>query len=290
MMKKKKNIITAAACIILLAGIGWVLWGNTALMIQEYTVTSERLPDAFSGFRIAQVSDLHNDVFGKDNARLVDMLSESDPDIIVLTGDLIDSRRTNTAVAVDFARQALQIAPVYYVSGNHESRMIDTFEQLADELEQLGVCVLRDEVVTVEKDGAEIQLIGLDDIGFYYTVYQERLSGMTREELALENISRLRDEEMYSVLLSHRPELMEVYAEGGCDLVFSGHSHGGQFRLPVIGGLYAPGQGFLPEYDGGVYTSGFTSMVVSRGVGNSLMPVRFNNRPEVVVVELQVGE
>ena len=290
MMKKKKNIITAAACIILLAGIGWVLWGNTALMIQEYTVTSDRLPDAFSGFRIAQVSDLHNDVFGKDNARLVDMLSESDPDIIVLTGDLIDSRRTNTAVAVDFARQALQIAPVYYVSGNHESRMIDTFEQLADELEQLGVCVLRDEAVTVEKDGAEIQLIGLDDIGFYYTVYQERLSEMTREELALENISRLRDEEMYSVLLSHRPELMEVYAESGCDLVFSGHSHGGQFRLPVIGGLYAPGQGFLPEYDGGVYTSGFTSMVVSRGVGNSLMPVRFNNRPEVVVVELQVGE
>ena len=289
-MKKKKNIITAAACIVLLAGIGWVLWGNTALMIQEYTVTSDRLPDAFSGFRIAQVSDLHNDVFGKDNARLVDMLSESDPDIIVLTGDLIDSRRTNTAVAVDFARQALQIAPVYYVSGNHESRMIDTFEQLADELEQLGVCVLRDEAVTVEKDGAEIQLIGLDDIGFYYTVYQERLSEMTREELALENISRLRDEEMYSVLLSHRPELMEVYAEGGCDLVFSGHSHGGQFRLPVIGGLYAPGQGFLPEYDGGVYTSGFTSMVVSRGVGNSLMPVRFNNRPEVVVVELQVGE
>ena len=113
---------------------------------------------------------------------------------------------------------------------------------------------------------------------------------MTREELALENISRLRDEEMYSVLLSHRPELMEVYAEGGCDLVFSGHSHGGQVRLPVIGGLYAPGQGFLPEYDGGVYTSGSTKMVVSRGVGNSLMPVRFNNRPEVVVVELQTGE
>ena len=245
-MKKKKNIITAAACIVLLAGIGWVLWGNTALMIQEYTVTSDRLPDAFSGFRIAQVSDLHNDVFGKDNVRLIDKLSESDPDIIVLTGDLIDSRRTNTAVAVDFARQALQIAPVYYVSGNHESRMMDTFEQLADELEQLGVCVLRDEAVTVEKDGAEIQLIGLDDIGFYYTVYQERLSGMTREELALENIGRLRDEEMYSVLLSHRPELMEVYAESGCDLVFSGHSHGGQFR--------------------------------------------FNNRPEVVVVELQVGK
>ncbi len=290
MMKKRKNIITAAACIVLLAGIGWVLWGNTALMIQEYTVTSDRLPDAFSGFRIAQVSDLHNDVFGKDNARLVGKLAETDPDIIVLTGDLIDSRRTNTAVAVDFARQAAEIAPVYYVSGNHESRMIDTFEQLAGELERLGVCILRDEAVTVEKDGAEIQLIGLDDIGFYYTVYPDRLSGMTREELALENISRLRDEEMYSVLLSHRPELMEVYAESGCDLVFSGHSHGGQFRLPGLGGLYAPGQGIFPEYDGGVYTSGATTMAVSRGVGNSLMPVRLNNRPEIVAVELKAGE
>ena len=288
-MKKVNKGLMAAAGAVLLAGIGWVLWGNTALMIQEYTVTSDRLPDAFSGFRIAQVSDLHNDQFGKDNVRLIEKLSESDPDIIVLTGDLIDSRRTNTAVAVDFARQALAVAPVYYVSGNHESRVIDTFEQLADELEQLGVCVLRDEAVTVEKDGAEIQLIGLDDIGFYYTVYQERLSELTREELALENISRLRDEEMYSVLLSHRPELMEVYAESGCDLVFSGHSHGGQVRLPVVGGLYAPGQGFLPEYDGGVYTSGFTSMVVSRGVGNSLMPVRFNNRPEIVVAEIKAG-
>lgn len=290
MMKKVNKVAAFAAGAVLLAGFGWVLWANTALMVKEYAISSKRLPDAFSGFRIAQVSDLHNDQFGKDNVRLVDQLSESDPDIIVLTGDLIDSRRTNPQVAVDFARQALAIAPVYYVSGNHESRMVDTFKQLAAELEQLGVCVLRNQAVTIEEDGAQIQLIGLDDIGFYYTDHQDNVPAGSREERALETIRALRDEEMYSVLLSHRPELMEVYAESGCDLVFSGHSHGGQVRLPVVGGLYAPGQGFLPEYDGGVYTSGLTSMVVSRGVGNSLMPLRFNNRPEIVVVELQAGE
>ena len=169
--------------------------------------------------------------------------------------------------------------------------MIDTFEQLAAALEQLGVCVLRNQAVTIEKDGDKIQLIGLDDdIGFYDTDHQDGAPVGSREERTLETIRALRDEELYAVLLSHHPELLEVYAESGCDLVFSGHSHGGQVRLPVVGGLYAPGQGIFPEYDGGVYTSGFTSMVVSRGVGNSLMPVRFNNRPEIVVAELQVGK
>lgn len=285
-MTKMKKFAMAVAGTVLIAGLGWVIWGNIALMIQEYTVTSDRIPEPFSGFRIAQVSDLHNDVFGQDNCDLLQKLSESEPDIIVLTGDLIDSRHTNPAVAADFARQAIKIAPVYYVSGNHESRMVETFEQLADELEQIGVCVLRDEAVTIEKNGAEIQLIGLDDIGFYVP----DVPGVSREEMALDYIRSLRNPDLYSILLSHRPELMDVYAGGGCDLVFSGHSHGGQARLPVIGGLYAPGQGIFPEYDGGVYQQGNTCMVVSRGVGNSLMPVRFNNRPEIVVVELQSEE
>ena len=283
MMKKKNMKITAAACAVLLAGIGWVWWGNTALMVQEYTVTSSRLPAAFSGYRIAQVSDLHNDCFGENNCDLLQKLAEAEPDIILLTGDLIDSRRTNTAVAVDFTRQVLEIAPVYYVSGNHESRMVDTFEQLAAELEQMGAVVLRNQAITVEKDGAEIQLIGMDDVGFY----SPDDSGTDREEMLLDNIQALRNPALYSILLSHRPELLDVYAGGGCDLVFSGHSHGGQFRLPLVGGLFAPGQGFFPEYDGGVYRQGNTVMVVSRGVGNSLMPVRFNNRPEIVLVELQ---
>ena len=285
-MTKKNKFGLAIAGTVLLAGLGWIIWGNTALMIQQYTVASDRIPEPFSGFRIAQVSDLHNDVFGQDNCNLLQKLAESEPDIIVLTGDLIDSRHTNPTVAADFAQEAIKIAPVYYVSGNHESRMVETFEQLVDELEQMGVCVLRDEAVTIEKNGAEIQLIGLDDIGFYIP----DTSGVSREEMALDYIRSLRNPDLYSILLSHRPELMDVYAGGGCDLVFSGHSHGGQARLPVIGGLYAPGQGIFPEYDGGVYQQENTCMVVSRGVGNSLMPVRFNNRPEIVVVELQSEE
>ena len=285
-MTKKNKFGLAIAGTVLLAGLGWIIWGNTALMIQQYTVASDRIPEPFSGFRIAQVSDLHNDVFGQDNCNLLQKLAESEPDIIVLTGDLIDSRHTNPTVAADFAQEAIKIAPVYYVSGNHESRMVETFEQLVDELEQIGVCVLRDEAVTIEKNGAEIQLIGLDDIGFYIP----DTSGVSREEMTLDYIRSLRNPDLYSILLSHRPELMDVYAGGGCDLVFSGHSHGGQARLPVIGGLYAPGQGIFPEYDGGVYQQGNTCMVVSRGVGNSLMPVRFNNRPEIVVVELQSEE
>ena len=94
------------------------------------------------------------------------------------------------------------------------------------------------------------------------------------------------DESGYTILLSHRPELFETYMDGGIDLVFSGHAHGGQFRLPFIGGLVAPNQGMFPKYDAGLYTDGGTSMVVSRGIGNSIIPFRFNNRPEIVLVEL----
>ena len=94
-------------------------------------------------------------------------------------------------------------------------------------------------------------------------------------------------EDNYTILLAHRPDFFDEYVKSGSDLVLSGHAHGGQFRLPFVGGLYAPGQGFLPEYDSGIYTEGSTSMIVSRGIGNSAFPIRFNNRPEIILVELK---
>ena len=93
-------------------------------------------------------------------------------------------------------------------------------------------------------------------------------------------------ESSYIILLSHRPELFESYVSCNIDLVLSGHAHGGQFRLPFIGGLIAPDQGIFPKYDAGLFTNGSTNMIVSRGLGNSIIPIRFNNRPEVIVIEL----
>ncbi len=233
---KKTRIMLCVISSIFFILLIWTVWGNTALMVSTISISSSHIPAAFSGFRIAQVSDLHNAEFGRNNAELLSLLSESRPDIIVITGDLIDANHTDVGIALGFVQESVRIAPTYYVTGNHEAAS-PQYDTLKAGLEAAGVIVLEDE-----------------------TVYIERVS--------------------------HRPELFETYVDGGIDLVFSGHAHGGQFRLPFIGGLVAPNQGLFPKYDAGLYTDGSTSMVVSRGIGNSIIPFRFNNRPEIVLVEL----
>lgn len=158
---------TAAFCTVsvLLALIIWTVWGNTALMVSTAAISSSRIPPAFSGFRIAQVSDLHNAEFGKDNSTLLRMLSESGPDIIVITGDLVDSTHTDIDTALSFAKEAVQIAPVYYVTGNHEARLTE-YGRLRTGLETAGVTVLEDKTVWLERDGGKIMLIGLSDPDF----------------------------------------------------------------------------------------------------------------------------
>lgn len=263
----KKVILILALCLVL-----WVLWANTAIEVNEWVIESPELPAGFDGFRIAQVSDLHNTEFGDENERLLKLLKEAEPDIIVITGDMIDSRNTDVEIALEFARQAVRIAPCYYVNGNHESR-VPQWQTLRAGLTEAGVTVLTDEKTLLERGGDHVTLIGMQDPDF-----GGDFSGKLRE---------LAVEETYTILLSHRPERMELYAECGADLVFSGHAHGGQVRLPFLGGLIAPHQGWFPEYDSGLYQMDGTAMLVSRGLGNSIIPLRFNNRPEIIVAILK---
>ena len=281
-MKRKNKKILSIISLILITLIGWTLWGNTALEVNEYTIASDRIPGAFTGFRIAQVSDLHNTEFGEGNEKLIELLYQTNPDIIVLTGDLIDSRQTDIEIALEFARQSVQISPMYFVSGNHEAR-VSEYEDLKMGLEEAGVIVLENEKVILEQEGESITLIGLDDPSFKEDYLFGDAASVTQSALTeLQNES-----DGYTVLLAHRPEQFDVYIASNIDLVFSGHAHGGQFRLPVIGGLFAPNQGLFPKYDAGLFSQGNTTMVVSRGVGNSIIPIRFNNRPEIIVVELE---
>ena len=283
MKKPSKKGVPLIVSIALLVGLCvWTIWGNTALEINEYKIMSDKIPDAFSGFRIAQVSDLHNAEFGEDNEKLITMLSQTDPDIIVITGDLIDSRRTDVEIALKFAQQAVRIAPVYYVSGNHEARVME-YEELKKSLMDAGVTMLDNQKVEISREGENITLMGIDDPSF-----QENYLFGDAEGVAKQAISDLQDaSDGYTILLSHRPELFDLYAETGMDLVFSGHAHGGQFRLPFVGGLAAPNQGLFPKYDAGKFTEENTTMIVSSGVGNSIIPIRFNNRPEIVVAQLK---
>jgi len=279
-MKKpnKKTILIVSVLVILALGI-WTLWGNTALEVNGYEIMSDKIPDAFTGFRIAQVSDLHNKYFGEGYGQLLTLLSQINPDIIVVTGDLIDSRETDLDVALEFAWQAGKIARVYFVSGNHEAR-VPEYEDLKIGLVKAGVVILENQKVEITREGESITLMGIDDPSFQ----EDYLFGES-ESVARQAIEDLQNEsDGYTVLLSHRPELFDLYVDTGIDLVFSGHAHGGQFRLPFIGGLVAPNQGLFPKYDAGQFTEDNTTMIVSRGVGNSIIPIRFNNRPEIVLV------
>ena len=276
----KKWIRAVILLVVLLLGVWWVLWANTALEVTEYSINSSEIPEGFDGFRIAQVSDLHNTEFGENNEKLLQMLRAAEPDIIAITGDLVDSRRTDLKVAIDFLREAVKIAPCYYVTGNHESR-IEEFAELEKQMIEIGVILLRNDSRLLEREGDRLQLMGVDDCSFHPE------SNGNLQVLAMEEEINRMQSDAYTVLLSHRPELAVVYDRYDVELVLSGHAHGGQFRLPLIGGLYAPDQGFFPKYTAGIYEMTDMTMVVSRGLGNSAFPLRFNNRPEIVVVTLK---
>lgn len=259
-----------------------IIYDNFKLDKTEYTIESNTLPEAFNGFKIIHISDLHNTKFGEDNEKLLKIIKEQKPDAVFVTGDTIDGFYTNIQIPINLFKEILKICDIYFIVGNHESRAdVDTFRQFLQSLYEIGVKVLKDEATYIIKNDEKIQVIGLNDASLYKTDYDENY----KEEIT-EVINELNDKENFSILLSHHPELFPEYSKTNVDLVFSGHAHGGQFRLPIIGGIIAPNQGLFPEYDAGIFNENNTTMVVSRGLGNSIVPVRINNSPEVVIVTL----
>ena len=246
-------------------GLLYLLWENTHFVITEYEYRNSRVPREMDGLKILHISDLHNQSFGKENSRLLKAARECGADVIMITGDLIDSSFTDTAKALSFVRGLVDIAPVYYCMGNHESRMKPgELRKLLAELSHMGVCVLVDGSVPF---------------------YGGTLVGMKPASGRKHTLRRLvkgKDPEEFILLMSHKPHYFENYLEA--DLVLSGHAHGGQIRLPGIGGMFAPGQSWFPEYTEGLYTMENTTMLVSRGIGNSHRIPRIFNFPELVLL------
>lgn len=281
MMKTRKKFTMLAIVTVLILLIIWIAYGNTDLEIYKYNVKSEDIPSEFDNFRIVQISDLHNAEFGENNEKLLLMLKQADADTIAITGDMIDSRNTGVDVAISFAQKAVNIAPVYYVNGNHESRVLGEYEKLKQGLTDAGVTILENSSADITIGDETISLIGINDPTFRMELVDDTME----QNIAHQLVSVIPDNDNYKVLLAHRPEYFDVYA-GNVDLVLSGHAHGGQFRIPFIGGLVAPGQGFFPEYYEGSHIKENTEMIVSRGIGNSIIPFRINNKPEIIVAEL----
>lgn len=275
-MEKKKIIKIVIVVLLLIAG--WIIWTNINFTTTHISIKNEKIPEGFSGYKIAEIADLHNHKWGDS---LVNKIKEEKPDIIVITGDFVDSSHTDFDISMEFIEKVKSIAPIYYVTGNHEA-WIDNYSELEKKLYEADVHMMDDTSVLIEKDNSKINLIGIQDPDFIET---DTFEGV-QESIVKTKLQSLLDENYYNVVLCHRPELFKGYVDTGADLVLTGHAHGGQVRIPFAGGLVAPNQGFFPEYTEGVYHEKGTDMVVSRGLGNSVIPVRINNMPELVIITL----
>ncbi|MDR0861626.1 MAG: metallophosphoesterase [Oscillospiraceae bacterium] len=276
--KKKKRhplrnlfFFLVAVCAVLLYD------SNTRIVTTEYPLQFDNLPAAFDGFRILELSDVHASVFGEDNKKLTDAVKSAAPDIIAVTGDLVDSKADNElAVVLPLMEKLVEIAPVYYVTGNHEwdSGII---RELFTGLESAGVHVLRNRSVEIERGGARIVLIGLDDP-----------NGPADMMKPAEVFARAREQfgDAFTVTLVHRNSFLPLLSELGAEVVICGHAHGGIVRLPFTDGLVGPAREWFPTFTSGVYREGGAAMVVSRGVGNHTGMPRFLNNPHLPVVVL----
>lgn len=282
MIRKDKAFITITVLeviFIIFATLGiWVAWTNFNFETTFITVEDAFIPDEFDGFKIAHVSDLHN----KDwKGELEKEISKYSPDIIVVTGDIVDSSDTYYDKSVSFLKEAVKIAPVYFVNGNHEAYMQD-YDALEKTLKDSGVNIINDKSVFIEKNGAKIILAGISDPSFEKD--SDAWYGM--DYRITQKINSLVNEDCYNIVLSHRPEFFDTYTQTKANLVLCGHAHGGQVIIPFVGGLIAPGQGFFPEYTQGLHVKNGTGMIVSRGLGDSYLP-RVNNMPELVMITLR---
>lgn len=273
----KRKILSIIFLVIIL-GI-FVYKGNNHITINEIDAKSRKLPKEFEEYSIVHLSDLHSKSFGKNQKVLIKKIKNINPDLIVITGDIVDSRRYNEKPSIDLVKEVSSIAPVYYVSGNHEIRS-GKLPSLEKKLKRSGAIVLRNESRIIRRGKAEILIAGIDDP---YS-NQKKESALMNYEI---NMAVGSNKDLYKILLSHRPEKFKVYIKNNIDLTFTGHAHGGQVRIPLIGGVIAPNQGWFPKYTSGKHEKGNSTMIISRGLGNSLAPIRVFNRPEIVVVTLE---
>ena len=253
------------------------------LSVSEYTIVNERIPEAFSGYKIIHISDLHNTRNKAIISQITKVLTDEKPDMIALTGDLVDSHKTDWEQAKELADLIKRFAPVYFVSGNHEERLLSKDSDALEKLNELGFIILQNKAEILKKDDQHIQLAGIDD---------PRRSGrstgsLTKEFIMIELNNLTVNRDLFTILLSHRPEFLDLYAEKKVDLVLTGHAHGAQFILPGIGGVYAPNQGLFPKLYQGLHVKDRTTEIISRGTGGMEFPIRINNKFEIAVITLK---
>ena len=256
--------------------------------VSKYEVASVKVPKAFDGFRILQLSDLHNRRFNKNNKKIVKIIEKQKPDIIVMTGDMVSSNSVGFSNFFSLVEELDGKYPIYYIFGNHEQRLsVEKQAIIIGKLREYGVKVLNNQHESITKNDESIEIFGLKQELIYYTNYLKSKKTYSYETKDMENAIRKADSKKFNILLAHNPLYFETYEKWGADLVFSGHVHGGIIQIPFIGGFLSPERKLFPKYSGGEYEINDSKMIVSRGLGYTKINLRFFNNPEICVVELK---
>lgn len=307
-MRLLKRIINIIFTILMVLIVVLLINGivNKGIYISYIDTKHNNIPESLVGYKILQITDVHSIRSTEQLEQYVKKIEEENPNVIFITGDLIDAeyyvsendRYNNKEVGlpdiftIDFCKELTEIAKVYYVYGNHEMMLLDDPENnvFKTKLESLGITILnnKEEIITLGKES--FRLIGLQDPA---TLYKDKKyafigeSNKERMDSILHDLFLDKDENLFTICLSHRPEYFDLYQKYPIDVVFTGHAHGGIARLPFIGGVYAHAQGWFPKYSEGLHIDDDRlNMICGRGIGNSTINFRFMNPPEIVVTTL----
>ncbi|MEG1254800.1 metallophosphoesterase [Clostridium sp.] len=286
-MIDKLSIMTTVIPALVAVGVP-IYCDNNMLTISRYNIVSTKIPSSFKGFKILQLSDLHSKSFGKGNDRLIKIIETENPDIIVMTGDMINSRDNNFDIFLNLANNLANSYKVYFILGNNEQKLdMDKNDFLMKKLKEFGINILNNRKVKLTKGTDIINLYGMwFSLSYYRDVNSEYSKDTYFKEENMKNILGVSKEKEYNILLTHNPLYFDTYEKWGADLVISGHIHGGLIRLPFVGGLLSPERKFFPKYSAGEYSIGSSKLILNRGLGSKVIIPRVFNRPEISVITL----
>lgn len=263
-----------------------LLYYSNIIEVSHYEVKSKKLPSSFHNLKILQLSDLHGKNFGHNNKYLIKKIRNENPDIIVMTGDMINNRNKNYMNFFKLSSEISKTYDTYYIFGNHEEDLNDDIKKsLKNRVENLNIKTLYNNKISIVRNNENINLYGL----CFNMKYYKKPHKISEDFNIIENEKLLGklDENSYNILLAHNPLYFDVYSKWGADLILSGHIHGGIIRLPFIGGLLSPERKFFPKYYAGRYTLNHSELIVNRGLGNTKVKLRIFNKPEISVITLK---
>ena len=270
----------------------YIKYNVNTLEVTKYVVENKKVPKEFDGYNIVQISDLHSKLFDENNKKLIQKIKSLNPDIVVVTGDLIDGENNNYNVALDFMKEISKLYRVYYIIGNHEQKSLikkykDEYKDYFNKLHQIDFVNLDNNKVEIVKGDSNINLYGLTvPYSCYKYLFDNQETTSIDIDFLEEKLGKV-DREQFNILLAHTPFYFDEYEKWGADLTLCGHVHGGIVRLPLVGGLLSPDRKFFPKYDLGEYTKNKSTMIVSKGLGGSKVLIRVNCKPEIVNIKLK---